>query len=486
MRNRLTRLAFAVLGVAALALGAWWTWRHLAWDRAGEAALARLEQALEGPGAFALVHADLARLRGLLGDAAPELETTLLGVIGLREVESRGEVSRALLALSREPAGVQLAAVLLGDFDVAALETALAASASVRIEEALLAGRRVLYVERIDAETCRESRVGVALDPRRIAVAEGPAIAGLLERLGDAGLGVTDGGDGETLFALRATGSLELPGGLGDAGSRALLAELSAALGDAGRIRASARTDLRARVGLEVELAAVDAPAAAALLARWAGTLHLKLEDEALRASARLDEPAVALPQLADDWLVLAASAFQSAPSAASAVLEPWPTAFRESFALAGVPAYRTDVPLAGAADAIAGPFGVRIESVRGDGALELELRAAGPDLPNTPAPAESPRLVVESVRGADGADLLDTQACGAGRIGLSQPLLRGSPAAIVEGRKTLHLRRGAGLDAVDEIRGRVELELAVRTQSAVVRELRAGQALEVAGTRSS
>jgi hypothetical protein len=482
VRNRFPRLALALLGIAALAIGAWWTWRQLSGDRAADAELARLEQALEGPGAFALLDADLGRLRPLLGDSASELESTLLGVVGLREARAAGELSRALLALSRQAGEVRLAAVLLGDFDAPALEAALGASASLRIEETQLAGRRVLYVERIDPETCRESRIGVAFDPRRIAVAEAQAIADLLERLGDAGLAGHGEADGKALLGLRATGRFELPEGMGDAAWRALFAELRAALGDSGRIRASARAERRARVGIELELDTAE-PAGAALLARWAGALRLSPAEEGLRASARLESPATSLPRLVDAALVLAASAFQSAPSEASAVLEAWPPVFRESADLTGVPAYRSDAPLAGAADAIAGPFGVRIESVRGDGALELELRAVGPDLPNTPAPAESPRLVVEGVRGADGTDLLDARGCGDGRADRPQPLLRGSPAPLVEARKRLSLRRGAGLDAVGEIRGRVELDLAVRTQSALARELRAGQTLEVPGT---
>ena len=70
---------------------------------------------------------------------------------------------------------------------------------------------------------------------------------------------------------------------------------------------------------------------------------------------------------------------------------EPWPPTFREHQPLEAIPGYRKDAPLAGAADAIAGPFGIRVERVRADGGLEIELRAVGPDVPNLPAPAASP-----------------------------------------------------------------------------------------------
>jgi hypothetical protein len=496
VRNRQPRLALAALLVAALAVGVWLTWRRFSASDSA-ASLVRLEEALAGPGAIALAHVDVARLRELAG---PSAESALLAASGLREVEGRGEVSRVLLAVSRAAERTELAAVLLGRFDGAAIEAALGAS-SEGIEEALLAGERVLYIDRIDTETCRASRLGLALGPDRIVLADGAAIENLLTRLGGAGLGL-EAARGTAFLTARWSGA-PVPAELSEPGVRALLESLYAALGGATGMRASARTDLRGRLALELEIDAADAAGAAALLerwrayrearrgewsrsmpalARWSDALELAGEGSALRARAALAADDAALPQLADDALVFAASAFQASPSGLSQAAELWPSSFRESQPLAAVPAYRADAPLAGAADAIAGPFGIRIERVRGEEALEVELRAVGPDVPNLPAPDAAPLLVVESVQSEKGEDLLDGRGCGAGRPAQAQPLLRSSPAPLVEGIKLLRLRRGVGLDAVDSIRGRVELDLAVRTQSVRASELQPGTRLEGPG----
>jgi hypothetical protein len=109
-------------------------------------------------------------------------------------------------------------------------------------------------------------------------------------------------------------------------------------------------------------------------------------------------------------------------------------------------------------------------------------LRAVGPELPNTPAPDASPRLVVEQVSGGTGESLLDEHACGRQRASAAEPLVRGAPAELVEALKSVRLRPGVGLDAVQEIRGRIELDLPVHAQSVVASEPSAGQVLESAG----
>jgi hypothetical protein len=502
VRSRSIRLAFAVLAAGALAAVAWLGWRRLAAERAGGSAVERLEQALRGPGSFALLDVDLAQLRRLLGTEGARFQSALLAAVGLAEAGPAGEVSRVMLVLSRESAEVELSALLLGRFDVGALETALRRSAAQASERSARAGERALYLERVDAQSCRESRSSVALAPDRIVIAAERSLDALLDRLAQAGREPLDDPD-EPLLRVQATGALALPAGVGDSAWEALLAAVRELLGANTRIRAQIRADRRGPLALELVLDSTAAERAELArrwdalrtqwrtggdrgipaLSRWAEALELTPQGAALLGRARLDGEAADLRQLADDAVALASVAFaavRSDPAAAQA----WPVEFRDSQPLASLPSYRSEELLAGAADAIAGPFGVRVERATRRGALELDLRAIGPDLPNAPAPLESPRLVVDSVQGADGSELLDpAQPCGPARADLPQPLIRSSPAPLIEAHKTLRLRPDKALDDVGELRGHIQLDLAVRTQRVVARELRAGQTLELGGT---
>jgi len=473
--------ALALLGVA-IALGGWFAWQR--WSRGESRAetLLRIERALAGSEPLAAASADLEQLRPLLGPLAPELEKTLLRAAGIAEAGAAGEASRLFVSLSRSAGRVESSAVVLGHFDVAALEAAFAESSQGRAGESARPGELLMQIERVDPESCEVTQVGVALAPERIVVAEPGALAALLERLGDAGLALAEPGRAEPLLALHWRPGLSLPDGVSDPALRALVEELRGSLGPGTSLQASLGRARRS-LSLEVELGTGDADGARALLQRvkasgdrlhglpglerWWGALAWSAEAQQVRGRARLGREAAALGQIADDALLLAAQAFQAAAFEAGPVAEPWPPTFREQQSLAAIARYGGDAPLAGAADAVAGPFGIRIERVRAGDGLEIELRAVGPDVANLPPPDVSPRVVVESVSSQGGEPLLAQSACGPSRGGFSLPLLRSTPARIVEAIGPLRLRSGVALDAVASIRGWVELDLPVRIGTA-------------------
>ncbi len=226
-------------------------------------------------------------------------------------------------------------------------------------------------------------------------------------------------------------------------------------------------------------------------LAAWQDALAIEPAGSELRASGKRGAESIReLAALPDALLVLASRDFRGPAEAADAdagpiETDPEPLRVAAEQPLTQIRSYSPDVPLAGAADVIAGPFGIRIERAsranERDAPLELAIRCVGPALANLPEPDASPRLVVDAVQSEAGESLLRDERCGPDRNGAPARLVSALLAGLLEGTKTVRLVPGATLDSVVRIAGRVEVDLPTR-----VEKLRApaavGAALESEG----
>jgi hypothetical protein len=507
--SKLLRIALGCLVAAALAVVGWIVHRRLAPQDDSYAAVARAEAALAGPDHVALAFADVALLRGLLPEASGaagevDFDALLLHPLGLRGVALALDVSRAVVAVSPGP---EVAVALFGRFDPAAIAAAVRAQPDASVREQERDGDRVLRVARVDAATCVETVVAIALRGDRIVLAPDASLETLLDRLDAPSEPAGDGDwlrglrgfEGEPVLRVSLTHPDRLAALADEPASRALLGAVERLLGGAIRARLEARTrGLGSGLGVVLEVARTDAaewaqrwgafrdasraewarvaPAAQA----WLDALEISADDDVLRASgARGAEAARELPELPDALALLAARDFRGPtpepsepPDAGVGPIEvdPRPAQFMAEHPLTRLRPYSPDVPLAGAADVVAGPFGLRVEraarSAESPAPLEVAIRAVGPLLPNLPRPDDAPRLVIDSASDEGGRSLLREERCGAERNGAAARLVAEPLTDFLEATKTVRLVPEATLDSVVRIGGRVEVDLPTRTAS--------------------
>lgn len=513
----------AALGVALLS---WLALVQLAGGPRDVSGIDAAETALGGSPPALIAAADLAALRSMEPEGAPESELArvldaLLRAAGLPDLGVERDATRLLLALGREPSASRVAAVFTGRFDTAAIEAGLSGRASLELMSAAdgAHGQRLLELVETDTETCAVTRFGVALHPNRVALAAAPALPGLLAALPapepeaePSALSWLLARADSPLVELRLRGPLELEA-TAQPGARALVAALEHALPGADALALRLRPGgLRGGFATDVEVETKHAEAAAALFARWstfraagapawdayapglAAWLHvldLETDGSSLRGSgARTDVGLAALLALPDEALTFAALDPAPAPVASAGAegdaLDAWPVRMLEEFPLARLPRYRPESPLVEDADAIAGPFGVRVERVSRaaapDAPLEIALRVIGPPIANLVEPRGSPRFSISAVTGSEQQSLLRDEPCGADRNTTPARLVREPMPERLRATKSVRLRAGAGLDAVTRIEGAIALDLPVRTQAVALETPRAGQVLEVEG----
>jgi hypothetical protein len=508
-------ISIAVLAFAAAGLG-WVGVRKFGPSGDAADAIARAERALAAPGMIALARIDVPALSEMLAktddtEAARPLDFDgeLLAPLGLRGVALAAHASTALLAVSSAEE-LRVSAVLFGAFDPAALERAIQ-TANPQARAVDESGGRTLYLARLDPESCAETAWGIALRPERVVIRNERSLAPLLAELGDpdpprsgwrAHLERR-----QPLATLTFTPAAPLAQASAHPLARALLRGGQRAFpGVESALLGIDRKALRGGLQVEMELSARDAAAAAALasaweqaraeaadwkdiapaLAAWLEALRVTTDGARVRASAERDAEAVRELRELPATVVLAASRDlgDAAQGGATDQVEPWPTVFLESFRLGKLPVYGAVRATSEPADAVAGPFGVRLErAARGaaDAPLELTLRAYGPLIPNLPAD-HAPRFSVERVLDKDGKALLREERCGRDRNTLASRLRRESVFERTEAEKKLRLHAGARLADVDRIEGHIELDLPERIQTVRAREPHAGQRLEVAG----
>ncbi|MBW2413391.1 MAG: hypothetical protein JRG76_02665, partial [Deltaproteobacteria bacterium] len=142
---------------------------------------------------------------------------------------------------------------------------------------------------------------------------------------------------------------------------------------------------------------------------------------------------------------------------------------FRREYPLSSLSRYDSNRPLAGPGDVVAGPFGLHVDSVRASeragAGLEVAVEVYAATMANMGERWRLPRIAIDQALGSGGEELLLDEACGADRNGRPVELEPDLMGDWMHARATLRLVEGTPLDAVESLRGHVELSLPVRTQ---------------------
>ena len=149
------------------------------------------------------------------------------------------------------------------------------------------------------------------------------------------------------------------------------------------------------------------------------------------------------------------------------------PGTFTVSVTPETLPAYDPRAQFAEEVDQITGPFGLRVDQLRLGGepgvGLELVVEGFANGVPNISGHDERARLVIDSVKGTSGQELLRPEACGRERNSQPAAFTR-SDARRLGAVKTLRLISGADPRALQSVSGRVQLRLPTRTDVVTLR----------------
>ena len=161
------------------------------------------------------------------------------------------------------------------------------------------------------------------------------------------------------------------------------------------------------------------------------------------------------------------------------------PVIFTASVTTETLPAYDPRAQFAEEVDQITGPFGLRVDQLRLGGepgvGLELVVEGFANAVPNISGHDERARLVIDSVKGTSGQELLRPEACGRERNSQPAAFTR-SDARRLEAVKKLRLIGGADPRALRSVSGRVQLRLPTRTDVATLRHPAPGAKVEKHG----
>ncbi len=161
------------------------------------------------------------------------------------------------------------------------------------------------------------------------------------------------------------------------------------------------------------------------------------------------------------------------------------PVIFTASVTTETLPAYDPRAQFAEEVDQITGPFGLRVDQLRLGGepgvGLQLVVEGFANAVPNISGHDERARLVIDSVKGTSGQELLRPEACGRERNGQPAAFTR-SDARRLEAVKKLRLISGADPRALRSVSGRVQLRLPTRTDVATLRHPAPGAKVEKHG----
>ena len=476
----------------------------------------------------------------------PALAAQLLAALGLEGVELERDVTRAVAGLYPSTERWRGALVLFGSFAPEQVAAALRASGAFAVQEASRAGESVLLVTRRDPEICRsDPEWGLHLRADRVVLAELSVLDTVLRRLSgqaSAGRALARFADlrGEELLAgaLFSPTTLALPEP--DPLVRGLLAAAHGLEGASEAYLALGASTLGRELRVDLELVPSTAGGGAGLARHWKGSgapalgewkqlapamaeLFASLSGDATpnalrlqgtldpawldrapllpselmvlasRNVLRLEPAAAAMPEPAgpdassggeaDEAIERAGAAAASAGSADRLDLEA--PGFRSRYPVSGLPRYDSRDPLAGSADVVAGPFGIRVNRLsRGDdpeAGLELELRAAAPVLSNLPR-GRGPRLRVTQIHGEGGRDLLRDEPCGRERNHAPAELLREYGSDLIKTTKAVRLGPDVRLEQVTHVKGEIELSLPVSVEAVLIEEPVVGATVEKAG----
>jgi hypothetical protein len=435
------------------------------------------------------------------------------------EVDPRRDLDYVLYALypSKEP-GVHQAAALIGRFDPTAVGNYL--TGELHGKAIAGAGHPSYEVALTDANSCKPAASWiVSAEPGWILIADPASHAALASRFADKSLGDT----GDTKW----WHDLALADVAGVAIRRPEKLESGAAVPfdamNARELDAFERAYLGLGIGLappqgqlRLVLDAKDASRAADQVkawrqvveesrGRWAGAMPavarlydgLSIRTVGARSTLEVTVDRSTVARLQDLGNELVAQIFgglgvsagtQPASSDAEQIDKDAPK-FEPAAAIAALGTYDPKVQFAEKVDVTAGPFGLRLQSIRlgskPEDGLELVVAGAANAIPNLAADPARATLIVDSVMSSAGQELLKREDCGRERNGkpaeFTSPLLPRLSAT-----KTVRLVPGADARALQRIAGHIALRLPTRTEAVTVAAPKAGTVVEKYGARVS
>jgi hypothetical protein len=164
--------------------------------------------------------------------------------------------------------------------------------------------------------------------------------------------------------------------------------------------------------------------------------------------------------------------------------VDPSPRVFRAKLPFEKLPAYDPGAPFAGAVDATAGPFGLRVKSLAltedPAAGIEIEIEAVGTGISNLGDDQEGAFLEITHVVGANGEDLLREESCGLDRNDRPEPL--SDLGGVLTASKRVRVEPDVAISDVASLAGHVRLALPVRTESVRVSPIEPGARIERAG----
>ena len=543
MHKRTVKVVSVLLGLPLLLAGGWFLYTEFLRSAGVPGEVLAAEQALALPDTALLVSVDVAGLTSLTGAPAPGAEPALaaqvMADLGLEGVDLGRDVTRAVAALYPSAERWRGALVLFGSFAPEQVGGALRASGAFAVQEVNRGGEVVLLVTRRDPEICRsEPDWGLHLRADRLLLAEPSVFDTVLRRLSGqapSGRPLDRFADlrGEDLMAaaLFSPETLALPGP--EPLVRGLLAAAHRLEGVSEAYLALGARALGRELRVDLELVPRAAGGGAVLARHWKGgeapalaewkqvapsmaelfaSLSVATTPIALRLQGTLDSEWLArAPLLPSELMILASRNVPRLEPGKSAPAEPPETddesielagaasgsaastdrldldapTFRTKYPVSRLPHYNPRDPLAGSVDVVAGPFGIRMSRLsRGadpEVGLELELRAAAPQLQNLPR-GRGPLLRVTQVNDEGGRDLLRDEPCGPERNHAAAELLGGYGSDLIETTKSVRLRPDVRLEQVAQIVGEIELTLPVSVEAVVIEQPAVGATVEGAG----
>jgi hypothetical protein len=164
------------------------------------------------------------------------------------------------------------------------------------------------------------------------------------------------------------------------------------------------------------------------------------------------------------------------------------PARFLASVSADSLPVYQAEPPFLPEADAVSGPFGIRLSAVElsdaGDAGLALTVDATHRGIPNLGDGKERVQLYVESVTDAQGNELLRTETCGRERNPLPAAVDSQHFSNSLRGEKIVRLKPGVKQADIHRIHGHVELLLPVSTERVPLAALDQEQHIDRDGVR--
>ncbi len=470
---------------------------------------------------------------------------TLVDVLRKSGLDPRRSVSHVVGALTFGEPGPRAVAVLLGAFPVEPLRDLL--SERYDAKESTVGGRPVLLFSHLDTESCEVTGpYALHLSPERVVLGNPTLVGTVLARLDDGAASTVDltawraHRDGKILSLAILRGPQELAAQTPPPMAQIATGDGEEALEPIEQIYAGVafqllprRLIVSTRVVTEepawaAEAAAsyaawtdeVDARLGAQLpaLARLTDSLSVTAEGGQLAAEAALDAdfvghagavPGEILRLLFNGPGGGAVIIGDERPAMDEQILEPDEvTSYRASAHHANLTGFDAALEHGFETAALTGPFGLqadefRLVEVEGEELVEVSVEAVSGEIPNMSVDSlhaargnARAQLVITAVSGADGEALLREERCGADRNELPGGLQSGVRSRyvdetfvqvpMVQGKKTVRLNAGVGVNEIASIAGYIDLRLPTRVDAHRVEAPFDGQAIELPGLRIS